>query len=82
MAATVPITKISGVPRPKPEYKCTGMILLNSSNECNLDCVYCSEKKHRGGSKKMSFEIAKRCVDLAGSSDNSVSIYWVWADFL
>ncbi|MBW6442328.1 radical SAM protein [Patescibacteria group bacterium] len=50
-------------PLPKKEYLGTRLIVINSSNKCNLDCVYCSEKEHRMNSEEMTYEIAKKIVD-------------------
>lgn len=49
--------------RPPKKYEGVSLIVLNSSNTCNLDCLYCSEINHRGLVNNMSPEIAKSIID-------------------
>jgi len=51
-------------PLPKKRYKGAHSILLNTTNQCNLDCIYCSTSENRS-EERMSEEIAERTVDEA-----------------
>lgn len=52
-------------PLPKKEYSRTNLLVLNSSNDCNLSCIYCSEREHRNCTPKMPDDLARKIVDRA-----------------
>ncbi len=47
---------------PEKNYKGVHSIILNTTNQCNMDCVYCSASENRS-EEKMSEEVAKKVVD-------------------
>lgn len=57
---------------PEKYYEGVQVVALNTTEGCNLGCIYCSTKERRSG-RKMSPEIAKRTIDclddLASSPD-------------
>jgi len=61
-------------PLPKKEYLGTRLLVLNSSNKCNLSCVYCSETEHRHYTLGMSYDIAKKVIDRAIKEENKQTI--------
>ena len=50
--------------KPKKFYEGTQIIVLNTTNECNLNCVYCSAREVRS-MIKMPLEIAKKSLERA-----------------
>ena len=50
-------------------YKGTQILVLNTTNACNLNCIYCSAK-HVRSREKMSFDIAKASLDRAVELEN------------
>jgi uncharacterized protein len=49
-------------PKPKKCYDNVQVIALNTTEACNLSCVYCSTSNHRS-SKIMPLEVTKRTID-------------------
>jgi len=49
---------------PKKEYLGVHSIILNTTNQCNQDCIYCSASENRS-ERKMSEKIAKKVIDEA-----------------
>tara|TARA_Y100000310_G_scaffold343152_1_gene449461 strand:- start:448 stop:1644 length:1197 start_codon:yes stop_codon:yes gene_type:complete len=47
---------------PAKDYKGIHSIILNTTNQCNLDCVYCSASENRS-EEKISEEVAKKVID-------------------
>jgi uncharacterized protein len=56
------------------KYDGTDLLVLNSSNECNLNCIYCSEVEHRYSHSRMSEEIAYQTVERALNEEKVPSI--------
>lgn len=47
------------------KYSGTNIIVLNTTNSCNLDCLYCSVKKDRKYTKNLDLNVGKRAIDLS-----------------
>ena len=61
-------------PVAEKKYGGTDLLILNSSNKCNLNCVYCSEIEHRKGNSNMSEEIAYQTIERALGEERIPSI--------
>jgi len=46
-------------------YSGTNLFVINSSNHCDLSCLYCLERAHRNCCGEIDLEVGKRTVDLA-----------------
>ena len=51
-------------PTPQKNYLGTHSVILNTTNRCNMDCIYCSASKNRS-KEGMSEEVANKAVEEA-----------------
>jgi len=51
-------------PKPNKHYRGVHSIILNTTNQCNMDCIYCSAHKN-GVEQKMDMAIVRKTIDEA-----------------
>lgn len=53
---------LKSLKKPEKRYKGIQIVALNTTNQCNLGCIYCSTKNLRS-EEHMSFEVSKKVLD-------------------